>query len=94
MPERYVLVRWPDGAAQRIYSPSTIVEEYFSAGQRLPVADFVEQAREALGIASERVRQAYGQPCGHAARSIASVEARAAVQVQGSGEVVVEGIQA
>jgi uncharacterized repeat protein (TIGR04042 family) len=92
MPERYVLVRWPDGAAQRIYSPSTIVENFFAAGERLPVATFVERSREALGIASDRVRQAYGFPCGHAARSIALVEARAAGQL--AGDVLVEGIVA
>ncbi|WP_433087815.1 MSMEG_0570 family nitrogen starvation response protein [Dactylosporangium sp. CA-052675] len=93
MPERYVLVRWPDGAAQRIYSPSTIVEEFFSAGQRMPVADFVDQARRALGLASDRVLAAYGHPCGRAARSLAFVEARAAVQPD-AADVVVEGIEA
>jgi uncharacterized repeat protein (TIGR04042 family) len=91
MPERHVLVRWPDGAAQRIYSPSTVVEDYFAAGQRLTVDDFVARSREALGIASDRVRQAYGFPCGNAARSIASVEARAVGQP--AGEVLVEAIE-
>ncbi|GAA3268524.1 MULTISPECIES: MSMEG_0570 family nitrogen starvation response protein [Dactylosporangium] len=92
MPERHVLVRWPDGAAQRVYSPSTIVEEFFTAGQRMPVDEFVDRARQALGIASDRVKAAYGYPCGRAARSIAFVEARAACQP--AGDVVVEGIEA
>jgi uncharacterized repeat protein (TIGR04042 family) len=91
MPERYVLVRWPDGAAQRIYSPSTVVEEYFVPGQRFPVGEFVTRSRTALGIASDRVRAAYGFPCGHAARSLAAVEARAAGQP--AGDVLVEGIE-
>jgi hypothetical protein len=39
MPERYVLVRWPDGVAQRICSPSTVVEDFFAAGQRIPVGE-------------------------------------------------------
>ena len=91
MPERYVVVRWPDGAAQRIYSPSTVVEDFFAAGDRIAVAEFVSRSREALGIASERVRQAYGFPCSDAARSIASVEARASGM---TGDVVVEGIEA
>jgi uncharacterized repeat protein (TIGR04042 family) len=91
MPERYVVVRWPDGAAQRIYSPSTVVEDFFTAGDRLGVAEFVARSREALGIASDRVRQAYGFPCVNAARSLASVEARA---VGLTGEVVVEGVEA
>jgi uncharacterized repeat protein (TIGR04042 family) len=92
MPERYVLVRWPDGPAQRIYSPSTVVEDYFRAGQRLPVADFVERSREALTAASERVRAAYGFPCSKAARSMAEVAALAAVHDK--GDVTVEGIEA
>ncbi|MCM4078592.1 MSMEG_0570 family nitrogen starvation response protein [Paractinoplanes hotanensis] len=91
MPERYVLVRWPDGEAQRIYSPSTVVEDFFSAGQRMAVGDFVATSRAALTEASERVRQAYGFPCGNAARSLASVEARAAAQP--AGDVLVEGIE-
>jgi uncharacterized repeat protein (TIGR04042 family) len=91
MPERYVVVRWPDGAAQRIYSPSTVVEEYFAPGDRIPVGEFVVRSREALGVASERVRQAYGFPCANAARSLASIEARASGV---HGDVVVEGIEA
>jgi uncharacterized repeat protein (TIGR04042 family) len=91
MPERYVLVRWPDGGAQRIYSPSTVVEEYFTAGDRMPVGDFVARSREALTIASDRVHQAYGFPCGNAARSLALVEARA--DLQPPGDVLVEGIE-
>ena len=52
MPERYLLVRWPDGPGQRIYSPCEVVEEYFAAGQTYPVADFVERSREALQSAA------------------------------------------
>ncbi|MFI5935369.1 MSMEG_0570 family nitrogen starvation response protein [Actinoplanes sp. NPDC051494] len=92
MPERYVLVRWPDGPQQRIYSPSTVVEDYFQAGQTLPVADFLVRSREALTIASDRVRAAYGFPCSNAARSIAAVEAHAARYAD--GDVTVEGIVA
>jgi uncharacterized repeat protein (TIGR04042 family) len=91
MPERHVLVRWPDGVAQRIYSPSTVVEDFYSAGQRMPVAEFVATSRQALTEASERVRQAYGFPCGNAARSLALVEARAVAQP--AGDVLVEGIE-
>jgi len=92
MPERYVLVRWPGGPEQRIYSPSTVVEDYFSAGQRLPVADFVERSREALTVASDRVAAAYGFPCSRAARSMAEIAKLAALH--GAGDVTVEGIEA
>ncbi|GAA1615772.1 MSMEG_0570 family nitrogen starvation response protein [Actinoplanes couchii] len=92
VPERYVLVQWPDGPEQRIYSPSTVVEDYFSAGQEYPVGAFTERCREALRIASERVRAAYGFPCSNAARSIAQVERHAALHP--AGVVIVKGIEA
>jgi uncharacterized repeat protein (TIGR04042 family) len=92
MPERYVSVRWPDGQTQRIYSPSTVIEDYFHAGQTLPVADFVAASRAALTIASDRVRAAYGFPCSRAAASIAAVTAGGARFEQ--GDVTVEGITA
>ena len=86
-----MLVRWPHGPSQRIYSPSTVVEEYFAAGQTYPVAEFVERSRAALLIASERVRAAYGFPCGNASRSIALIEAHAGLFAY--GDVMVEGIE-
>jgi uncharacterized repeat protein (TIGR04042 family) len=91
MPERYVLVRWPDGPVQRIYSPSTVVEDYFSAGQKYAVGEFLNRCREALGIASDRVREAYGFPCANAARSLAQVERHASQWNR--GDVTVDGIE-
>ena len=91
MPERYVLVRWPDGPEQRIYSPSTVVEDYFSAGEEYAVGEFVNRCREALTIASDRVREAYGFPCANAARSLALVEQRASSHHE--GRVTVKGIE-
>lgn len=92
MPERYVLVRWPGGPEQRIYSPSTVVEDYFRAGQTLPVADFVARSHEALTKASDRVEAAFGFPCSRAARSMAEIAEFAAVHRD--GDVTVEGIEA
>ncbi|MEU4236228.1 MSMEG_0570 family nitrogen starvation response protein [Actinoplanes sp. NPDC026619] len=89
MPERYVSVRWPDGQAQEIYSPSTVIEDWFHAGQTLPVAEFVIRSRAALSIASDRVKAAYGFPCSRAAASIAAVSAHAENQ---EGDVIVERI--
>ena len=91
MPERYVLARWPDGPQQRIYSPSTVVEDYFTAGQEYAVDEFVNRCREALRIASDRVQAAYGFPCSNAARSLALVEQHAARYP--AGDVTVEAIQ-
>ncbi|MEV7086226.1 MSMEG_0570 family nitrogen starvation response protein [Streptomyces sp. NPDC093085] len=78
MPEMYVRVRWPDGEVQRCYSPSTVVEEYFTPGVAYTVPDFVERSRTALGIASERVRERYGFACTGAAEELARIEGVAA----------------
>ncbi|SNY66087.1 MSMEG_0570 family nitrogen starvation response protein [Paractinoplanes atraurantiacus] len=92
MPERYVLARWPDGTRQRIYSPSTVVEDYFSDDHEYAVADFVNRCRTALRIASDRVQQAYGFPCSRAAASLVQVEQHAVRH--STGAVTVEGIEA
>ncbi|AGZ43463.1 MSMEG_0570 family nitrogen starvation response protein [Actinoplanes friuliensis] len=91
MPERYVVVRWPDGPSLRIYSPSTVVEDYFRAGELYPVGDFVRRSREALTIASDRVLAAYGFPCANAARSMAVIADHA--RSFPTGDVLVEGIE-
>ncbi|MFE7127255.1 MSMEG_0570 family nitrogen starvation response protein [Streptomyces sp. NPDC057617] len=74
MPEIYFHVRWPDGATQRCYSPSTVVEEYFTAGGEYGLADFVERSRTALGIASDRVREKFGFHCTGASEQLALIE--------------------
>ncbi|WP_426502696.1 MSMEG_0570 family nitrogen starvation response protein [Dactylosporangium sp. McL0621] len=93
MPERFVVVRWPDARTQRCYSPSTVVEDYFRVGDTYTVADFVERSREALSAAGERVRAAYGFPCGKAARQIVEIERwAAALGPAPAGRVTVERI--
>lgn len=71
-------VRWPDGETQRCYSPSLVIKDYFAPGESYELADFVRRSREALAIASERVRQKYGYGCGHAAAQLEQIEATAA----------------
>jgi uncharacterized repeat protein (TIGR04042 family) len=78
MPELYFHVRWPDGETQRCYSPSTVVEDYFTAGGVYPLADFVERSRQSLGIAGERVREKYGFYCTGASDQLAEIERTAA----------------
>jgi uncharacterized repeat protein (TIGR04042 family) len=78
VPEVEFDVQWPDGSTQSCYSPSLIVEEYFQAGESYPVPEFVTRSREALGIASDRVRAKYGFPCSLAAGSLAAIETTAA----------------
>lgn len=71
-------VRWPDGARDRLYSPSLVVRDHLVVGGRYPVADFVERSRTALGIASDRVQARYGFACSRSAASVARIEAAAA----------------
>jgi uncharacterized repeat protein (TIGR04042 family) len=77
LPELTFVVRWPDGATTNCYSPSLVVEEYFTPGTAYAVADFVSRARTALGIASARVEAKFGFPCSRAATELARIEARA-----------------
>lgn len=74
MPEMHFRVRWPSGATSDCYSPSYIIEEYLSVGQSYPVPDFLERARMALNIASERVRERYGFGCSSALDQLAVIE--------------------
>jgi len=78
VPEVRFDVQWPDGSSQSCYSPSLIVEDYFAVGTSYPVTEFVRLSREALGIASERVRAKYGFPCSLAAAALAEIESSAA----------------
>ena len=78
MPEMHFRVRWPDGSAQRCYSPSLVIKDFFVPGESYRLADFVERSRTALEIASERVRLKYGYGCGHAAHQLAEIERIAA----------------
>jgi uncharacterized repeat protein (TIGR04042 family) len=94
MPELYFHVRWPDGRTQRCYSPSTVIEDYFTPGVGYDVADFVERSREALGIASERVRAKYGVACTAASAQLAEIERTAAAYRATPGaSVVVESLR-
>ncbi|MBB5415208.1 putative repeat protein (TIGR04042 family) [Paraburkholderia atlantica] len=77
MPVMHFRVQWPDGTEANCYSPSTVVGEYFVAGQRYALDDFVERAREALHIGSERVREKYGFACSAAMDQLAQIEAQA-----------------
>jgi uncharacterized repeat protein (TIGR04042 family) len=74
MPEMHFSVRLPNGATIECYSPSYIIEEYLSVGQQYPVPEFVARTRQALNIASERVRERYGFGCSSALDQQAAIE--------------------
>ncbi|MEU4895196.1 MSMEG_0570 family nitrogen starvation response protein [Streptomyces sp. NPDC044780] len=93
MPEIYFRVRWPDGETQRCYSPSTVVEDYFTAGSAYDLADFVDRSRTALGIAGERVREKFGFHCTGASDQLARIERTASAYASLPGaEVTVEAL--
>ncbi|MBC8635597.1 MSMEG_0570 family nitrogen starvation response protein [Caballeronia sp. EK] len=74
MPVMHFRIRWPDGVEANCYSPSTVVGEYFAAGESYAVGDFVARSREALSIGSERVREKYGFACSAAFDQLARIE--------------------
>ena len=82
-------VRWPDGARDRLYSPSLVVRDHVRVGATYPVVEFVERSRTALGLASDRVQARYGFPCSRSAASLAQIEAAAATH-DSAGAVLVE----
>lgn len=74
MPALHFQIRWPDQTEQLCYSPSTVVREHFTAGQRYPLDDFVIRSRIALNLASERVREQFGFACSQAMDQLADIE--------------------
>ena len=77
MPVMHFRVQWPDGTEANCYSPSTVVGEFFVAGQGYALGEFVERSREALNIGSERVREKYGFACSAAMDQLAQIEEQA-----------------
>jgi len=77
MPEMRFRVRWPDQSESLCYSPSLVIKDYFQPGQSYLLSEFVGRCREALEIASERVRQKYGYTCSSAMSQLAEIEATA-----------------
>jgi uncharacterized repeat protein (TIGR04042 family) len=77
MPEIRFQVRWPDNSEELCYSPSLIVKSYFTLDQDYDLDDFVDRARTALKIASDRVAAKYGHPCGLALGQLQQIEAKA-----------------
>ena len=77
MPEINYTIQWPDGSQQNCYSPSLVIKQYFNPGETYELAEFVAKSRTALNIASDRVKAAYGFPCGRALGQIQQIESKA-----------------
>jgi uncharacterized repeat protein (TIGR04042 family) len=78
MPEMRFVIRWPDGQRESCYSPSLVIRDFLREGESYPVPDFLRLSREALQIASERVKARYGHACSLALGQLARIEATAA----------------
>lgn len=74
MPAMHFRVRWPDQSETNCYSPSLVIKDYFAPGTSYPLADFMINVREALNIASERVRAKYGFACSAAMDQLSELE--------------------
>ena len=74
MPETFWTVRWPDGAEEKLYSPSSVVAELFTPGTTYKVPDFLHRARIAMERASNRVERKYGFACSSAMDQLARIE--------------------
>ena len=85
MPVMHFRVRWPDASETRCYSPSSVVQDFFAPGERYALEDFLRRSREALGIASERVRAKYGFACSQAMDQLAEIE-RIATRFTGAAD--------
>ena len=92
MPETPFRVRWPDGAVETCYSPSSVVRDYFAVGRHYALREFVALSRQALTEASDRVRRKYGGvECAHAMAQLAAIEAKASRLAGPEASVCVEG---
>jgi uncharacterized repeat protein (TIGR04042 family) len=54
-----------------------VIKDYFQPGQTYPLPQFMAQVREALNIASERVRAKFGFACSAAMDQLAELERQA-----------------
>lgn len=88
MPELTFAVRWPDGRQTSHYSPSLVMHDFLAVGERYPVSDFVGRTREALAIASDRVRAKYGFACTSAMQTEQSIAQEAQSYAAGEVEIV------
>ena len=77
MPAMHFHLRWPDRSETRCYSPSLVIQDYLVPGSAYPLPEFLARSREALHIASERVRAKFGYACSMAMDQLAQIEATA-----------------
>lgn len=94
MPAVHFSVRWPDGKEERCYSPSTVIHEYYKAGDSFSVAEFLARAEQALNSASNRVEARYGYFCSSAMDQLGAIKRRCASYEDQQRQVVILSMDA
>ncbi|SCB36311.1 MSMEG_0570 family nitrogen starvation response protein [Rhizobium hainanense] len=90
MPEMRFIVTWPDGRDEECYSPSLVIRDYFGEGEYYSLSDFLSRSREALSIASERVRARYGYSCSLALGQLARIESQASIISDSQSQILIK----
>jgi uncharacterized repeat protein (TIGR04042 family) len=94
MPEMQFRVRWPDKTVSSCYSPSLVIKDYLEVGKSYALSDFLRRSRDALNIASERVKQKYGFYCTSAMGQLAEINQTAErFSADADARVVVEAFE-
>ncbi|PSQ97606.1 MAG: MSMEG_0570 family nitrogen starvation response protein [Bacteroidetes bacterium SW_9_63_38] len=70
MPEVYMRIQWSDDTTDRVYSPSSVIRDFFEEDEEMSVDAFEERITDALSRASERVREVYGMECASAKQEL------------------------
>jgi uncharacterized repeat protein (TIGR04042 family) len=78
MPAMTYRLRWPDDSVSTCYSPSLVIKDFFEPGASYALPEFLQRAREATRIASDRVAAKFGFACSRAADQLALLESQAA----------------
>ncbi len=73
MPEVYLKIEWPGNKPDQVYSPSTIINQYFKTGDITSITEFEIRLTEALHIASRRVYEKFGYECTSAMAELARI---------------------
>ena len=91
MPVVRFKVRWPDGAVETHYSPSSVIQDYLEVGRSYALAEFLDRCRTGLHAASARVAAVYGgSGCSQAMAQLAAIEERARRETDTQAPVRVE----
>ncbi len=63
MPVTYVHIKWPDNTKDKIYSPSSVIRNYFNPEDEITIKEFEGICNESLDKASDRVAEKFGFGC-------------------------------